>query len=324
MALTAEQRRILAKIKSIGRQVGASQKEIKAAIETGLVESNLRNLPGGDADSQGWRQERASLYRNPTNLNASIRRFFGETRAVRGKYGSAGALAAAVQRPAAQYRGRYQQMSARADQLLGGTIPGVSPQPASPSSISPPITEQGVTREGLLGQYLAQRGRPGALAALGESLGNLGGQPTRAAPSSAMRPAASPSSPSFGGYPVARQGKLIGTPYAGTHNLGNWQSDNAVDIGVPTGTPIFALEDGTIAKTVNRPSGGGRFAGGQITLRGRGNSYFYGHTSRIAVKPGQHVRRGQVIGYTGSANGVEHLHLGVQHGDPRRIIGRSK
>lgn len=122
MALTAEQRRVLAHIKRGARRAHATPKELKSAIETGLVESNLRNLPGGDRDSVGWRQERGSLYKNPHNLDASIARYFRETRAVRGKYGNAGDLAAAVQRPAAQYRGRYQQQSGRADQLRGGSV----------------------------------------------------------------------------------------------------------------------------------------------------------------------------------------------------------
>lgn len=189
MALTAEQRKILAKIKTIGRQVGASPKEIKAAIETGLVESNLRNLGHGDADSQGWRQERASLYKDPTNLDASIRRFFSETRAVRDKYASAGELAAAVQRPAAQYRGRYQQMSKRADQLMGAatsTIPGVSPPPSAA------VTPTGDTRQQLLGQYLTQRGRPGALAALGSGLSDLQSPAAPMAPSTPSSPASAP------------------------------------------------------------------------------------------------------------------------------------
>jgi hypothetical protein len=29
------------------------------------------------------------------------------------------------------------------------------------------------------------------------------------------------------------------------------------------------------------------------------------------------VRKGQLLGYTGEANGVQHLHFGVEHGDPR-------
>lgn len=119
MQLNTEQKRVLGRILAIGRQVGASPKEIKAAVETGIVEANLTNPAGGDRDSQGWRQERASLYPDPRNLDRSINRFYQETRAVKAKYGSAGDLAAAVQRPAAQYRGRYQQNSALADSLIG-------------------------------------------------------------------------------------------------------------------------------------------------------------------------------------------------------------
>src|SRR3954468_23157802 len=47
---TPEQQRVVKTILRVGRQRGASPKELKAAIETGLVESGLRNLPGGDAD----------------------------------------------------------------------------------------------------------------------------------------------------------------------------------------------------------------------------------------------------------------------------------
>lgn len=100
---------IARRIVRIGRRRGVPRKYILAALATGRVESNFRNLPGGDADSQGWRQERASLYRNPRNVNASINRFFNEAKQHdRGQ--SAGELAADVQRPAAQYRGRYKQV----------------------------------------------------------------------------------------------------------------------------------------------------------------------------------------------------------------------
>lgn len=177
MALTAEQRRVLNAIKRGARRNRASPKELKAAIETGIVESNLRNLSGGDRDSAGWRQERASLYADPTNLDASVDRFFRETKAVKGKYGRAGDLAAAVQRPAAQYRGRYQQVSERADQLMGSgsrgpTIPGVSPRPQAMlvRGAGPSAADQ---RRQLLGQYLAVRGQPGALLGLGTGLANV-------------------------------------------------------------------------------------------------------------------------------------------------------
>lgn len=129
MKLTAEQKRIAREIVRRGKRAGASPMEVESAIETGLVESNLRNLPGGDADSQGWRQERKSLYPNPRDVGASIDRYFRETKAAKakGKYKNSGELAAAVQRPAAQYRGRYEQRDADAGAILralGGKLGG--------------------------------------------------------------------------------------------------------------------------------------------------------------------------------------------------------
>ncbi len=168
MALTPEQRRVLAAIKKIGRQRGASPMEIKAAIETGLVENNLTNRSGGDADSSGWRQERASLYKDPNNLTASINRFFNETRSAkaRGKYGNAGDLAAAVQRPAAQYRGRYKQKSALADSLLGSSsgANGTPGTPGTPAVTTSTTVPDSMGQRRAIAQYLLNRHVPGAAA----------------------------------------------------------------------------------------------------------------------------------------------------------------
>ena len=128
----------------------------------------------------------------------------------------------------------------------------------------------------------------------------------------------------LGGYPAAEQGSLMGTPLAGSHTLGNWQSDNAVDIGVPIGTPILATQDGVISKTFMRTlDGRSRFAGYQVTLGTRDNTWFYTHLSRLAkgIKAGTRVKKGQVIGYGGSAAGTPHLHLGVQNGNPLDLLG---
>lgn len=120
MALSSEQRGVLSEILRIGAKRGVSPLVLKSAVETGLVESGLRNLNYGDADSQGWRQERASLYKNPTNLRASINRYFDEATGFykTGRYSNAGSLAADVQRPAAQYRGRYNEVAGQAEQLI--------------------------------------------------------------------------------------------------------------------------------------------------------------------------------------------------------------
>lgn len=127
--------------------------------------------------------------------------------------------------------------------------------------------------------------------------------------------------PASGGYPLGVHGKIIGTPHSGTHNLGNWQSDNAIDIAVPVGTPVYASFDGVIGSRIGSLGKGGRFAGLRLTLQGAGDAFYYAHLSRLTVSAGQRVKRGQLLGYSGSANGVAHLHLGAQSGDPRNVFG---
>lgn len=124
-------------------------------------------------------------------------------------------------------------------------------------------------------------------------------------------------------YPLAKIGSLIGRPHQGTHNLGNWQSDNAVDLSVPRGTPVLAMESGTVTKVVKRADGGGRFAGSQVTVKGdSGQGYFYAHLAGVNVRQGQKVGQAHQIGTSGVANGSPHLHLGFEHGDPLEFIKR--
>jgi len=120
----------------------------------------------------------------------------------------------------------------------------------------------------------------------------------------------------FGGIPV--RGKIIGTPYSGTHTLGNWESDNAVDVSVPIGTPIRAPFSGTIGSQFGSLGEGGRFAGLRMHVVGRGNEAYLAHLSKMApgIKPGARVRAGQIVGYSGEANGVPHLHFGLERGNP--------
>jgi len=123
----------------------------------------------------------------------------------------------------------------------------------------------------------------------------------------------------FGVVPVS--GKVIGTPYHGTHTLGDWESDNAVDIATPVGTPIRAIRSGVIGPQFGSLGKGGQFAGLRLHLVGKANEWYYAHLSRFApgIKPGARVKAGQVIGYSGEANGVAHLHLGAKNGNPLRL-----
>lgn len=123
---------------------------------------------------------------------------------------------------------------------------------------------------------------------------------------------------------------IIGRPGQGTHSHSaspnNWQSDNAIDIATRRGDPVVAVDDGVISPTLGfgplTSDASSRFAGIRLYLvDSGGNQWYYSHLSRAAVKPGDNVRRGDVIGYSGAANGVEHLHLAVRDGSPVRLLG---
>lgn len=118
--------------------------------------------------------------------------------------------------------------------------------------------------------------------------------------------------------PLDKKGEIIGVPYAGTHTLGNWQSDNAIDIRVPEGTNVLAVKNGTITKVSGSNSDpSSRFNGYQVTID---DQIFYTHLSAIRVRQGQKVKGGTIIGRSGSANGVPHLHFAVRDGNPKRYL----
>lgn len=115
----------------------------------------------------------------------------------------------------------------------------------------------------------------------------------------------------------------LGLPYQGTHSKAmnipsgsnNWESENAIDLGTPVGTPIYAVQSGTIGSQIG-PMGTGRFAGNRVHLDSANNQFYYAHLSKIAVKAGEHVQKGQLIGYSGEADGVAHLHIAALKGNP--------
>ena len=88
--------------------------------------------------------------------------------------------------------------------------------------------------------------------------------------------------------------------------LGYRRMHAGLDFRARRGTPIVAVTDGKV-------SGAGRMGGCGIAVRlshGNGLSTRYCHMSRMAVRRGQQVRRGQVIGYVGSTglSTGPHLH----------------
>lgn len=164
----------------------------RAAVQTGLVESGLTNPSGGDADSAGWRQERASLYPNPTNIAASAKRFRKEFQQHYDRGELSYEVAAQVQRPAAQYRGRYREVAPKAAAILQGYKDSAGVDPYVPAR-GASVASGGADRRALLAQYLLQRDSPDALPALVAGVRGLddNGGSSRPSPSTPASPKAS-------------------------------------------------------------------------------------------------------------------------------------
>jgi len=114
-------------------------------------------------------------------------------------------------------------------------------------------------------------------------------------------------------------------PYGST-GQGRYQVHHGVEYANPTGTPVLAAAEGTVV--VAGPDDGelwGRHLGyyGQLVVirlaRRYGDAHvyaLYGHLSRVSVRLGQRVRRGETIGAVGMS-GVAlgpHLHFEVRVG----------
>jgi murein DD-endopeptidase MepM/ murein hydrolase activator NlpD len=99
--------------------------------------------------------------------------------------------------------------------------------------------------------------------------------------------------------------------------------NDGINVSVPEGTPIRAAEDGVVAYAGNELKGYGnlvliRHANGFVTA--------YAHASELAVKKGETVKRGQIIGKSGATGNVTapQLHFEVRKGatpvDPMQYL----
>jgi murein DD-endopeptidase MepM/ murein hydrolase activator NlpD len=149
--------------------------------------------------------------------------------------------------------------------------------------------------------------------------------PRATEPSTSPRPSAEPdtsSIPSGGGGVAPVAGAVIGSYF---HQYGVWSRyHTGLDFRAAYGTPIRAVKAGTVLFAGNS----GDWAGNHVAIRhGDGKTTMSSHMSSMAVRSGQSVQAGQVIGYvgqTGRAFGA-HLHfelypVGVRYGDVYKAI----
>jgi murein DD-endopeptidase MepM/ murein hydrolase activator NlpD len=103
---------------------------------------------------------------------------------------------------------------------------------------------------------------------------------------------------------------------------GSERMHEALDILAPIGTPVYAVADGKIAKLFTSKPGG-------LTIYqfdpGEKYSYYYAHLDHYAtaLKEGQQVKRGDLIGYVGATGNADpsapHLHFAMF--DPYPLLG---
>ncbi len=113
------------------------------------------------------------------------------------------------------------------------------------------------------------------------------------------------------GYPVRG---WITSPYGYRRDpfTGRREFHEGVDIAAPIGAPIRAPADGVVV-FVGRKPGYGKMV---ILDHGYGYSTAYGHCSKILVRIGQKVKRGQIIAKVGNTgrSTAPHLHYEVRVG----------
>ncbi len=92
------------------------------------------------------------------------------------------------------------------------------------------------------------------------------------------------------------------------------QFHRGIDIAGNMGNPVIATADGIIVRVVSRDK---IFGLNILISHGGGLTTFYGHLSKILVKPGQRVKRGDIIGELGKSGKATgpHVHYEVRQND---------
>jgi murein DD-endopeptidase MepM/ murein hydrolase activator NlpD len=116
---------------------------------------------------------------------------------------------------------------------------------------------------------------------------------------------------------------VVTSPYG--FRMRGWSPDlhHGVDVAAPEGTPIRAMQGGTVEHAGPR----GTYGLLVVIRHGRNVRTLYAHLSRVDVREGDRVRGGQpigAVGRTGNATGP-HLHFEVwrwgRSDDPVPLLG---
>ena len=116
-------------------------------------------------------------------------------------------------------------------------------------------------------------------------------------------------------HPIGAPGSRVSSGFGPrVHPVtGQYQSlHNGLDFPAPTGTPVFSLSSGIVSKVASDP-----ISGNYVNIdHGWGFKTGYLHLSETAVREGQEISAGTLIGFVGSTGRVtcQHLHFIVYRG----------
>lgn len=125
---------------------------------------------------------------------------------------------------------------------------------------------------------------------------------------------------SSGGSPEAGSGFVVAVPGTGTFvwpigarriTQHYWYGHQAIDVGLVTGSPLYASDTGTVTYASWSP-----YCYGNLIVVNHGNGFetFYAHLDGFNVSPGQTVYQGSLIGWTGNTgcSSGPHLHFEIR------------
>jgi len=81
-----------------------------------------------------------------------------------------------------------------------------------------------------------------------------------------------------------------------------------VDFAVKTGTPVLAVADGKIEN-----ANWGKSYGNQVVQKVDGGWVIYAHLNAVRCKPGQVVKKGQIVGESGNSGNSSGPHLHFEY-----------
>jgi murein DD-endopeptidase MepM/ murein hydrolase activator NlpD len=103
----------------------------------------------------------------------------------------------------------------------------------------------------------------------------------------------------------------ITSEYGVLEEIRHGRAHTGVDLAMPRGTELHSIAEGTIERVVNNSSLGK----GVYVRTDNGDVHLYGHLDSVKVRVGEHVDKGDLLGFSGSTGHSTgpHLHFSLLH-----------